>query len=116
MLKSFLEDGTFARLAYKNRFGCFCAQMEESLTAAVRARDAVASPVSKSNSALFAHHIGAWLALVHLPKKPTTGYKVTREELLDQAVWFALRGMGLTDQAIATYYNPKALALSFGEA
>ncbi|MDB6022639.1 MAG: hypothetical protein JWQ04_2496, partial [Pedosphaera sp.] len=26
------------------------------------------------------------------------------------------RGMGMTDKAIATYYNPKALALSFAEA
>jgi TetR/AcrR family transcriptional regulator, transcriptional repressor of aconitase len=116
MLKSFLEDGTFARLVYKNRFGCFCSQMEASLTAAVRAGDAVPSPVTKSNSALFAHHIGAWLALVHLPKKPTTDYKVSREELMNQVVWFALRGMGLTDKAIATHYNPKALALSFSEA
>jgi AcrR family transcriptional regulator len=116
MLKSFLEDGTFARLSYKNRFGNFCSQMEASLAAAVRAGDAVASPVTKGNSALFAYHVGAWLALVHLPGKPTMDYKVPREELLNQVVWFALRGMGLTDQAIATYYNPKALALSFSEA
>ena len=116
MLKSFLEDGTFARLSYKNRFGNFCLQMEACLAAAVRAGDAVPSPVSKGNSALFAHHVGAWLALVHLPGKPAMDYKVPREELLNQVVWFALRGMGLTDKAIATHYNPKALALSFSEA
>jgi AcrR family transcriptional regulator len=116
MLKSYLEDGAFARLVYKNRFAGFCQQMEACLAAAVRADDAVASPVSKSNSALFAHHVGAWLALANLPAKPATDYKVSPEELLNQVVWFALRGMGLTDKAIATHYNPKALALSFSEA
>ena len=115
MVKSFLEDGVFARLAYQNRFGCFCSQIEACLTAATTAGEAVPSPVSKRNRAFFTHHIGAWLALVHLPGKPTMDYKVSREELLDQAVAFALRGMGLTDKAIATHYNPKALALSFRE-
>ncbi len=38
---------------------------------------------------------------------------VSREELLSPAVWFALRGMGLTDKATAAYYNPKELASFF---
>ncbi len=116
MLKSVMEDGAYARLAYKNRFGCFCSQMEASLDAATAAGDVVRSPVSKSNRTLFAQHVGAWIALVHLPDKPAMDYKVSREELLNQVVWFALRGMGMTDKAIATHYNPKAIALSFGEA
>src|SRR6266566_2288232 len=37
MLKSFLEDGAFARLVYKNRFDCFCSRMEPCLTAAMSA-------------------------------------------------------------------------------
>jgi|SRR5579872_4722641 len=115
MLKSFLEDGAFARLLYQNRFDCFCSRMEACLEAATAAGDAVKSPITKGNRARFAYHLGAWLALVQLPGKPAMDYKVSREELLHQAVWFALRGMGLTDKAIATYYNPKALALSFGE-
>jgi AcrR family transcriptional regulator len=115
MLKSFLEDGTFARLVYKNRFACYCKQIEACIAAATKAGDVVASPVSKTNRTCFAHHIGAWIALVHLPRKAAMDYKTSPEELLNQVVWFALRGMGMTDKAIATYYNPKALALSFGD-
>jgi hypothetical protein len=33
--------------------------------------------------------------------------------LVHQAVWFILRGMGLTRKAIADYYNPKVLDLYF---
>jgi AcrR family transcriptional regulator len=116
MIKSFLEDGAFARLLYRNRFDCFCSRMETCLDAAIVSGDAAKSPITKGNRARFAHHVGAWLALVHLPRKPVMDYKVSREELLHQAVWFALRGMGLTDKAIATHYHPKALALFFGGA
>jgi TetR/AcrR family transcriptional regulator, transcriptional repressor of aconitase len=115
MLKSYLEDGVFARLLYRNRFSGFCAQIEACLDVATAAGEAVPGPVSARNRALFAHHLGAWLAAVHLPGKPTMDYQVSREELLHQAVAFVLRGAGLTDKAIATHYNPKALALSFAD-
>lgn len=115
MLKSFLEDGAFARVLYRNRFECFCSRMEASLDAAVASGDAVPGPIKKGNRARLAHHVGAWLALVHLPEKPAIDYRVSREELLNYAIWFVLRGMGLTDKAIATHFNPKALALSFAD-
>jgi AcrR family transcriptional regulator len=115
MLNSFLADGTFARLLYQSRFECFCSRIEACLDAAAIAGDIVASPVSKGNRACFAHHVGAWLALAHLPNKPAIDYKISREQLLHEATWFVLRGMGMTDKAVATYYNPKALALSFNE-
>ncbi|MBU6399407.1 MAG: TetR/AcrR family transcriptional regulator [Verrucomicrobia bacterium] len=116
MIKSFLEDGTFARLLFRSRFDCFCARIEACLGAAIAAGDAVRCPITGGNRACFAHHVAAWIAMARLPRRPVINYKVSREELLHQAVWFALRGMGLTDQAIATHYNPKALALFFSGA
>jgi AcrR family transcriptional regulator len=115
MLKSLLEDGAFARLAYQNRFEGFCARMKACLKVATASGDVVKSPVSPDNRTYLAHHVGAWIALAHLPGKPVPDYGVGREELLNQAVWFVLRGMGMTDDAIKTYYNPKALALTFDE-
>jgi len=113
MLKSFLEDGAFARLMYQNQFETFCTRIEACLKKALAAGDAVKTPLSPGNNARFAHHLSAWLALVHLPAKPALNYKVSREELVPQAVWFILRGMGLTRKAIADYYNPKVLDLYF---
>ena len=111
MLKSLLEDGAFARMVYRSRFDCYCSRIEACLEAAIAAGDVVKSPVAPANRARFGYHVGAWMALVHLPPKPAMHYQVSREKLLDQSVWFVLRGMGLTDQALATYYNPGALAL-----
>jgi len=115
MLKSFLEDGTYARLIYQGRFAPYCLQIEASLKAAVRAGDVHKEVVTMSNCALFAHHIGAWLAIVHLSSKPVIKYGNSRDELFQQAVWFALRGMGMTDHALKKYYDPKKLALFFAE-
>src|SRR5579872_834680 len=113
MVNSFLEDGVFARLMYENRFAAFCSRIEASLDAAISSGDAVTGPITPGNRARLAHHVGAWLALVRLPPEPAINYKVSDEALLRQAVWFVLRGIGLTDKAITTHYNPKALALFF---
>lgn len=113
MLQSLLEDGAYARLLYQNRFDCFASRIEACLDAAVAAGDAVPSPLTRGNRARFAHHAGAWLASVMLPDKAAIDYQTPPEEILAQMVWFVLRGMGLTDKALATHYNPKALALSY---
>lgn len=113
MVQSFLEDGVFARLLYETRFDHFCSRIEASLKAATATGDVVKCPISGSNRARFAHHVGAWLALVHLPEPPAMDYRISSEELLNQSVWFVLRGMGMTDQALADHYNPQTLAGGF---
>ncbi len=115
MIKSFLEDGAFARVLYRNRFETFCSRIEACLEAATSAGDVMPGPIRKGNRARLAHHVGAWIALVHLPEEPAIDYKVSREELLHDAAWFALRGMGVTDRAIAEHLNPKALDAAFVE-
>lgn len=114
MLNSLLEDGAFARIMYRDRFECFCSRIEACLDAAIRSGEAVKSPLGAGNRARFGHHLAAWLAAVHLPAKPAINYKTSSENLVFQAVWFILRGMGMTDKAIQTHYNPKALSLFFG--
>ena len=70
--------------------------------------------VSRENRVRFAHHLAAMIAINHLPNRPVIDYHVDREELLHEVIWFALRGLGLTDNAIARYYNPNVLSAFFG--
>ena len=114
ILNSCLEDGEFTRVLYENRFSCCFNKVEACLAAAEESGDIVSSPVGRQNRVRFAHHLAATIAINHLPKKPVIDYKVDREELLHEVTWFALRGLGLTDQAIARHYNPKALSVFFG--
>jgi hypothetical protein len=67
-------------------------------------------------------HMCVWLAqhvafslMLHLrPKKPVIDYRASKDELVEQATWFVLRGLGLQDESIRRYYNPKALSLLAG--
>lgn len=111
VMHSCLEDGAFPRYLFQSHFTCFWSKIEACLNVAQRAGDLVAAPVTNSNKLRFAHHLACMIAIVHLPSEPVIDYEVSREELLRQAVWFVLRGIGLTDGAIKLHYNAKALSL-----
>lgn len=115
MLKSLLEDGSYARSMYQNRFEGFCSKIEACLAAAEATGDVVASPVRMGSRALFAHHVGAWMAVAHLPAQPAIDYKLSREQLLEEAIWFSLRGMGLTDRAMKAHCEPGKLREFFAD-
>jgi AcrR family transcriptional regulator len=114
IVNSCLEDGEFTRLLYENRFSCCFTKVQACLAAAEDTGDVVECLVSRENRVRFAHHLGAMIAINHLPRRPVIDYHVDQEELLHEVIWFALRGLGLTDNAIARYYNPKALSAFFG--
>ena len=111
MLRSLAEDGEFARLLLRRLASFWIPKIEECINVAVRRGDAVDGPVHPSLGAWFAHHLAPIIKTYLLPAKPVVNYGVRREQLVDQAVWFALRGMGLKEETIKRHYNPKALAL-----
>jgi hypothetical protein len=47
------------------------------------------------------------LLLNHLADPPTVDYGVSRTTLIEQAVRFALRGIGLKEEAIQRHYHPE---------
>jgi AcrR family transcriptional regulator len=111
MMRSVLEDGEFARLSLQRLASHWVGKVEECVKAAVAAGDAVNGPVLPNLRGWFAHHLAVTLMHNLLPARPLVDYGVPREKLVEQAVWFALRGMGLKEEAIKRHYNPKALAL-----
>jgi AcrR family transcriptional regulator len=112
MLRSLAEDGEFARLFLRTRLASdWIPKVEACLEAAVAAREAIDSPVLPRLRGWFTHHLAALIMLHLLPATPVVDYGVPRDKLVEQVVWFALRGMGLKDEVIQRYYNPKALAL-----
>jgi len=115
ILNSCLADGSFTRLLFHNRFAENLSRIVECLDAAIAAGDVVLSPVSKQNLLLFAHHLATMVATMHLPKQPVVDYQASREEVLNQAVWFALRGLGMKDEAIRFHFRPKELSACFAE-
>ena len=115
ILNSCLEDGSFTRFLLHNRFAENLNRIAECMEAAIASGDMIRSPVRKQNLLLFTPHVASMVATLHLPKRPVVEYKATREEILRQAVWFALRGLGMKDDAIKRHYRPAALARYFRE-
>jgi AcrR family transcriptional regulator len=111
LLRSLLEDGEFARLFLEHVRTGWLAKVEQCLKAAVADGDAVASPVQPRLASWFFEHLTMVIKARLRPAIPMLDYGVSRKQLVEQAVWFALRGMGLKEEAIRRYYNPKALSL-----
>jgi AcrR family transcriptional regulator len=114
MLRSLMEDGEFARLFFQRSLSCWMTKVEECLAASVAAGEALVGSVLPKLGAIFARHLAKTLMLSLIPQPPLMDYGVPREKLIEQAVWFALRGMGVKDEAIRRYYNPEALRVVTG--
>jgi len=112
--RSMLEDGGFARFHLRQVAAGWIPKFDECLKAAVAAGDAVSGPVTGNLHGWFCHNLAVMMRLHLSHDDPIVDYKASRQKLVEQAVWFTLRGMGLKEEAIKRYYNPKALALFSG--
>jgi AcrR family transcriptional regulator len=111
MLRSMIEDGEFARLFYERTMPCWIAKVEECLLKSIAEGEAIAGPVLPNVGALFARHLAKTIMVSLLPATPIVDYGMPRQKLVEQIVWFTLRGIGVRDEAIRRYYNPDALAV-----
>jgi len=69
------------------------------------------SSIPTALRALLADRLAFMLVSEHLPEKPAIDFGVSKDKLIEHAVWFILRGVGMKEEAIRRYYNPKALEL-----
>ncbi len=112
MLRSLAEDGEFARvLLHKLTEMGWVRKVEECCKAAAAAGEAHKGPVLAAPGAWFVQHLASTISLYLLPETPVVDHGVPRGKLAEQAVWFALRGIGLKEETIRRHYNPRALAL-----
>jgi AcrR family transcriptional regulator len=103
LISSQLDDGDFARILYEKIARLIGPIFVESLNRAVASGDAVASPDAPLNLFWFAHHTVLMAVLGRLPAEPClsdTGPAYER-----QLCRFILRGIGLSDQAIADHLD-----------
>jgi hypothetical protein len=102
-----MEDGEFASINLRQVASIWVPWVEDCLKAAIAAGDAVDSGLVPSLGAWFCHHLAVILVHYLRPAKSVAEYKVSRTKLVEQAVWFSLRGMGLKEEAIKRHYDAK---------
>src|SRR3954452_15863134 len=112
MITSHLDDGECARLLYEKIAGLIGPAFNSSLERAIAVGDA--SPVGREplNLFWFAHHTVLMMALTQLPGVPCLSY-ADAPDLERQACEFILRGIGLTEPAIAAHLD-RDLSPDFG--
>jgi len=111
LANSIIEDGNFARGFMQRVGGEFIVKLEACLAAAIQAGDAHVSPVQGRAGAWFVQHFAAMLMLNEMPGTPVVALEQDRAGQVEQAVWFALQGLGLKPEAIRQNYHPQAFAL-----
>jgi AcrR family transcriptional regulator len=111
LVRSLLDDGTLVRLTHKKFATAWITKFDACVREAIRLGDLRESSRRRHLGVWFVHHMAFSLMLYLRPKVPTIDYKVSKDELVEQATWFALLGIGLQEESIKRYYNPKALSL-----
>jgi AcrR family transcriptional regulator len=111
LVRSLLDDGEFVRLTHRKYAAAWLQKFQSCLNAGVRAGELKFAPLRAHLCVWFVQHVAFSLMLHLRPKVPAIDYKVSKEELVEQATWFALRGLGMKEATIRRHYNPKALSL-----
>jgi AcrR family transcriptional regulator len=106
MLRSLMDEGEFARNAIQGLPTHWVKKVAECLDTAVRAGDADVAPVASHVAGWLIHEMAGTIMFHLLSEKPAIDFGVSRENLIQQAVWFSLRGVGLKEEAIRRHYEP----------
>jgi hypothetical protein len=104
MVISHLNDGEFARLLFEKVGSLIGGAFAASLDKAIAQGDASRVGQTPIHLFWFAHHTAMMAALSRLPPVPTLPYG-NDPGLERQLCEFILRGIGLTDAAIAKYID-----------
>ncbi len=104
MATSHLDDGEFARIVYTKIDDLIGAKFVSSWESAVASGDAVRLAAAPRDLFWFAHHTVFMAALTRLPSAQCLAHG-TAAALERQLCEFVLRGIGLTDAAIACYLD-----------
>jgi hypothetical protein len=86
-------------------------KFEACLHASAKSGEMHELPIRRDLCVWLVQHVAFSLMLHLQPKIPAINYKVSKEELVSQATWFALLGIGVKQDAARRYCSPKALHL-----
>ena len=109
LYRSLLGDTKYARTHFQRIRRMVEKRMSRCFDSAAEAGDLEAVPIGNLNRMWFVHHLAMALNFSHMSDEPAFEYEGTREELVEQAVLFCLRGIGMTESAIERYFRPNRL-------
>jgi AcrR family transcriptional regulator len=104
--RSFVDDGEFAaQFLRSKRLRAIRASFAASLSEARKSGDALPLATDPENLFWFLQHTASMACLIRLPAKRAMRYKGPLGMAVEDMVRYALRGIGLTEQALERYAN-----------
>lgn len=100
VLRSLMDEGEFARLGIQGGPSHWVRKIGECIEAARAAGDMVDGPLSSDLGGWCAYQMICGFMMHFLPADLVIDYGISREEQVEQVIWFCLRGIGLKDEAI----------------
>ncbi|WEK56745.1 MAG: TetR/AcrR family transcriptional regulator [Candidatus Brevundimonas phytovorans] len=101
-------EGDFARMTYRRAVRLGMQPLQTALDQARADGDLTGLPISPSNVIMLLEHIGSMITLASGPGQPIGSYDGSHDERLRQLIWFAGRGIGLSEDALIAH-TPAAL-------
>ena len=106
LLHSCLEDGVYARELFATVAERVVPLFAESIAVAEAAGDLVPQPAGAANRFWYAQHVAAMMAFAALPAEGCVPYDGLPERIVEEASTFILRGIGMTEAALAAAVDP----------
>jgi AcrR family transcriptional regulator len=103
VLNSCLDDGGYARQLFETVCERVVPYFTASLAAAEGTGDVMPAPGAAENRFWFAQHVAAMMAFAALPPQGCVPYVGDAEAVAEEAAVFILRGIGMTEAAIAAH-------------
>lgn len=105
LLASLAGNNSYARLVYRRSRKLWAETFERNIIASIRSGDANASSLTPVNAYFFVEHVGTMMLVTYLNKSTASRYNGDKARLVSDAVWFACRGIGVTDEALHRHFK-----------
>ena len=105
LLASLAGDGSYAQLVYRRATKLMLGALDRALETARAAGDLSGPDIGVINAGMFIDHVGSIISASRLGGRRSIPYQGDDAQLLRDAVWFCGRGIGLTQQALETWYD-----------
>ncbi len=104
-LASLAGDGSYASLIYRRSQRRNAATMDSAYSAARAEGGLTGEELAVPAAAMFVEHVGTMIAAIGGLPPAAQPYGIEGDELVRQATWFCLRGIGMRDETIAAYFE-----------
>ena len=105
-LASLAGDGSYASLIYRRSQRRNAGNMDKAYAAARAEGGLSGEPLHVPASAMFIEHVGTMLATIGSLPPAVQPYGLAGQDLVRQATWFCLRGIGMDDATIHRHLDP----------